>query len=208
MPSPGIYKTYIEHGIYHLYNRGNDKQKIFRDEKDYKVFLSLLWKYLKADHQSSETKEKPLSLLCYCLMPNHFHFLVKQLTETAITDFMKRLLIKYVMYFNKRHQRKGRLFQSIFKAKLIEEESYLLHVSRYIHLNPQETWPQDLSTYPYSSYATYMGKVQNSLLNTEEIVSFFRSAQNLSLKDYRSYQAFVEDYNQPKGTTLGYQFLG
>ncbi|MBI4035104.1 MAG: transposase [Candidatus Chisholmbacteria bacterium] len=205
MPSPGIYKRYAENEYYHIFNRGNNKLTIFRDDQDYKTFLKFFWELVKHSHVSP-TRVPDIVPLCYCLMPTHFHCLLKQTSKTGITNFMKRLIVKYVMYFNRKHERVGRLFQSIFKAKHIDEEGYLLHLSRYIHLNPVEIWRGALEEYPYSSYSTYLGAQKNSLLNTEDILGFFQSARRLSLKRIQSYRDFVE--SQLEGNTLEYSYLG
>lgn len=208
MPSQGIYKIYVENGYYHVFNRGNNKQPIFVDSQDYTVFFKIFWDLIKTPYSHLTIKKPDVIPLAYCLMPNHFHFMLKQESKTGISNLMKRLAIKYVMYFNKRHQRTGRLFQSIFKAKYIDDDPYLLHVSRYIHLNPKEGWHQPLATYPYSSYATYLGQQKNSLLNTQEILAHFKASQKIALRDYISYQTFVEDFKDKQGTTLEYSFLG
>lgn len=208
MPSPGIYKIYAENCYYHIFNRGNNKQPIFKDSQDYKIFFKIFWELIKNPYQNQLNKEPDIIPLCYCMMPNHYHLLVKQTSKSGITNLMKKLIIRYVMYFNKRHEKSGRLFQSAFKAKRIDEDSYFLHLSRYIHLNPKSIWKNTLSQYPYSSYPIYLGQQTNDLLDTNTILSFFKSAQRLSLKDYVSYQSFVEDYDDSEGITLQYQYLG
>jgi len=129
-------------------------------------------------------------------MPNHFHLMIKQTTKEAIIDIMRALSNSYVIYFNKKYERTGPLFSGKYKAVLVEGESYLLHLTRYIHLNPIDLGytRSDLVSYPYSSYANYLGKKNAEWLNPEEIISFFRSAQKKNLRDMLSYQSFVEDY--------------
>jgi len=198
MPSPGAVKYYIEDGYYHVFNRGNNKQLVFLDDQDYQVFLGYFWELIRCPYPELPNTRQDIIPLTYCLMGTHLHFQFKQITVDGITNLMKRLTIKYVRYFNQRHKRFGRLFQSAFKAKHITDETYLLYLSRYIHLNPAEIWKQPLYNYPYSSYGQYLNqaKHKNNLLNTEEILSFFKSAQNLSLKDQSSYQHFVESYQE------------
>ena len=133
-------------------------------------------------------------------MPNHFHLMIKQLADPkAIIRFMRSLTNAYTAYFNRKYDRIGPLFQGRYKAILVEQEPYLLHLTRYIHLNPQElSTPSrsDLLKYPYSSYADYLGKRKTDWLHPEEILGFFKTAQRASLKDILSYQSFVEDYAQ------------
>ena len=107
MPSKNSIKIYLKDGIYHIYNRGVEKRDIFLDEQDYKVFLSLLKRYLLPlnDDENKVDRVRPcweseiykqIRLFCYCLMPNHFHLMAQQLKERAITEFMRRLTNAYV----------------------------------------------------------------------------------------------------------------
>ena len=161
MPSRNSIKSYIEGGYYHLYNRGVEKRQIFMDDQDYRVFLSYLKLYLLSpDPEDFNQKiHKDLSttidLVAYCLMPNHFHLLVRQHTAKGIEEFMRCINIKYAMYFNKRHDRTGGLFQDAYKAVLIQNDEYLMHLSRYIHCNPALMMP-NIIQYPYSSYHYYL----------------------------------------------------
>src|SRR3989344_6705439 len=219
MPSKNSVKLYVENSYYHVYNRGVDKRKIFIDKKDYSVFLGLLKRYLvpppvnengldsKSDESNknkvgprNNTKKlryrtdlyKKIQLISYCLMPNHFHLMIKQSTKEAIIDIMRALSNSYVIYFNKKYERTGPLFSGKYKAVIVEGEPYLLHLTRYIHLNPLDLGyaRSDLVNYPYSSYADYLGKKNAEWLNPEEIISFFRSAQKKDLRDMLSYQSF------------------
>lgn len=227
MPAKNILKPYVENGFYHLYNRGVEKRIIFQDDQDYRVFLYYLKLYLsppsseegknvsKGYSFTKSVRRRPLnnfyqaiSLLTYCLMPNHFHLLIKQKPANGIEKFMRSLGTKYVQYFNKRYERIGPLFQDTYKAVLIESDEQLLHLSRYIHLNPLENNKKKYSLQrillnSYSSYADYLGKRKTSWLHPEEILSFFKTAQRASLKDILSYQSFVEDYVQPPEEILG-----
>lgn len=220
MPSKNSVKLYIENGYYHIYNRGIDKRDIFLDDGDYKMFLGFLKRYLisppdrdKKGGVSSNNMQnevgprrfgyrtdlyEKIMLISYCLMPNHFHLMVKQTTKEAITDFMRALSNSYVKYFNNRYERTGPLFTGKYKAVLIEGEAYLLHLTRYIHLNPSDLGlaRSDLVNYPYSSFSEYLGRRRTEWVLPEEILSFFRSAHNQDPKDLLSYQSFVEDYSE------------
>jgi putative transposase len=126
------------------------------------------------------------------MMPNHFHFILKQNTKNGITRFLRRLSNSYVGYFNKKYDRAGALFQGKFKAVFIENENYLLHLSRYIHLNCQEVGPLD--RYLYSSYWEYIGKRITDWVHPQIILSCFRknASSNLLFKSTNTYQLFVE----------------
>lgn len=214
MPAKNTVKIYTENSFYHLYNRGVEERDIFLDEQDYKVFLHFLKRYLTKPPESPDRIQPvwkfdlfdKLQLIAYCLMPNHFHLLIKQVTKQAITDFMRALANSYVRYFNEKYKRVGTLFEGIYKGVLVENETYLLHLTRYIHINPMEVMevqPGDrlhlkeiLINYPYSSYGEYLGKRQTTWIHPEEILAFFKTAQRTNLKDFLSYQSFVEDYKE------------
>lgn len=225
MPAKNVLKTYIEEGHYHIYNRGVEKRIIFQDDQDYKVFLSYLKTYLEPPGGPTErvakigettfiAPKRPLNnfhqeitLLAYCLMPNHFHLQVKQKSPRSIELFMRSLLTRYSTYFNKRYKRVGSLFQGTYKGVLVEGEAYLLHLSRYIHLNPVGHRRGDVKDAPlhkwYSSYKDYLKLRKTQWLEPELILSFFKSAQKTHFKDILSYQSFVEDYLEDSRELLG-----
>lgn len=126
--------------FYHIYNRGVEKRDIFLEEKDYYRFLDSL--YLFNDEnpftggRSSENREKIVEILAYCLLPNHFHLILTPVKEGGIVKFMRKLLTGYAMYFNEKYKRTGILFEGRYKAKIIENDTYFCHLTRYIHLNP------------------------------------------------------------------------
>lgn len=204
MPARNSIKYYLENGYYHIYNRGVEKRNIYQDAQDYGVFLSYLKTYLNPKDRTSlearlssketPTKEKDkilkelrlnnfygqIYLMAYCLMPNHFHILVKQEKKDGIDTFMNSLSTRYVIYFNRKYQRVGPLFQGVYKAVLVGNDEQLLHLSRYIHRNPLPTRPQAkaisslLKKSPQpSSYPDYIGIRRTSWLHPEEILSFF-----------------------------------
>ena len=131
-----------------------------------------------------------IEIICYCLMPNHFHLLLRQKENGKIPIFMKCLQLGYAKYFNTKYQRVGPLFQGRFKAKWIENDEYLLQVSSYIHRNPlslnkkYEQRKDALLYYPYSSYKEYISTNKN-ITNPDFILSYF-SKTNPKLT-YRSY---------------------
>lgn len=220
MPAKNSLKVYIENGFYHIYNRGVEKRTIFEDEQDYKVFLKYLKEILCLPDpsnkntiftlrgQSYKAEKKPLKnyfgqidLLAYCLMPNHFHFLIKQMEKFSLEGFMRALMTRYSMYFNKKYDRVGSLFQGRYKAVLVDEESYLLHLSRYIHLNPSE-FTDNLKS-AYSSYSEYLGERNTSWVKPEKILSFFNQANIIDFKKTDSYKDFVEKYKIDSYRILG-----
>lgn len=201
-------KTLLATGeIYHIYNRGVEKRPIFLIKQDYLRCTELLNYYRFANPPLKFSYFKELSILekqnllakmsnefnklveifVYCLMPNHIHLLLKQLQEGGISEFMSRVSGAYSHYFNIRHKRVGHLFQGNFGAVRIETDEQLVHVSRYIHLNPVSSYIidiKDLENYEYSSYPEYIGK-RKGFCNTQEVLSLFDSIN--------TYKGFVND---------------
>lgn len=207
MPAKNSRKIPLEGGYYHIYNRGVAKQPIFLDEQDYQVFLRFLKEYLlPLEHPDLQALKKltprrapinccqDVELLAYCLMPNHFHLLLKNLTKRGIEKFIRAFGINYSMYFNQKYDRVGPLYQGVYKAVAIEGDEQFVYISKYIHLNPREllTRFRTLHEYSYSSYQNYLGERHQDWVHTNEILSFF-SKKFPSL----SYQAFVEEKETP-----------
>lgn len=209
MPSKNTLKVYVENGFYHIYNRGVEKRTVFEDDQDYKVFLKYLKEILSPldplamntiftlRGQSYKAVKAPLKnytteidLCAYCLMPNHFHLLIKQKEKTSLEGFMRALMTRYSMYFNKRYERVGSLFQGRYKAVLVENEMYLLHLSKYIHFNPFE-YTKDLVS-AYSSYADYLKLRQTRWVKSSFVLSFFNQQTLPDFKKFNTYQKFVE----------------
>lgn len=196
MPARNIIKTYDENGFYHIYNRGVEKRNIFLDEQDYRVFLSYLKLYLSPTDELEKISPSRrlknyfgiVDLMCYCLMSNHYHMLIRQYVSTAITSFIHSVSTKYAMYFNKKYRRSGHLFQGAYRAVTVESESQLLHLSRYIHRNPDPTGsnPVGLMQYRYSSLPNYLGKIKQSWIKNEEIMNLF-STKDIIGNSYRSF---------------------
>lgn len=188
MPSRNSVKTYVPESYYHVYDRGVAKQPIFLDATDKRQFLKILERHL--DPANAETKSdgvpyrkfnQELDLLCYCLMGNHFHLLFYLGSDSgSLSALMRSVLTAYTMYFNARYKRVGTLFQGVFKASLITDESYLAHITRYIHLNPRT-----YRTYHYSSLVYYLGKTPPVWLKPHRILAMFAGDD---------YGVFVADY--------------
>jgi len=173
MPRP--HRINIKGGFYHVLTRGNHGQEIFLADGDQKRFLENLGKY---------THIFEYKLHCYCLMSNHFHLLLE--TEMAnLSKIMQRLLTACTLYFNKKHNQSGHLFQGRFKSLLIEKDSYLIELSRYIHLNPVRAnivkRPED---YRWSSLRYYLKGQSNNLLFLKDVLNSFGG-------DGRAYLKFV-----------------
>lgn len=225
MASINSRKIYDKNSYYHLYNRGVEKRLIFQDDQDYTVFLSYLRTYLipkdidllkqQLCDPSLNSKEKDkilnllklnnfadeITLLAYCLMPNHFHFLVKQKSKNSIDIFMNSIGVRYTMYFNRKYKRVGSLYQDVYKAVMVHTDEQLLNTTNYIHINSVKDMPKSkfkklrtsdevLRAYfsQPSSYPEYLGKRQTPWIHPEEILSYFsKSHPNIS------YQKFIEE---------------
>lgn len=200
------YKEFAPGEYYHIFNRGVGKIDIFKDDNDYFNFIKRLklvlnWKddkspslseYSKNKKKQSQAKPlqiKPLpknsfDIVCYCLMPNHFHLLVKQAGDISISVLISKLCTSYSMYFNRRYERVGSLFQDTFKAIHIPENNYLLWLSAYIHQNPAVAglvW--DLLRWKWSSYNDYVGE-HFTFCNNHIILEQFKNGD--------AYRKFVE----------------
>lgn len=221
MPGKNIIKTYIQESYYHIYNRGVEKRKIFLDDQDFKVFLSYLKTSLikppdpkdikvNVSLQGSTFKGIPrqpknflnqIELVAYCLMPNHYHLLVKQNPQLGIKQFIQSIATRYSMYFNKKYGRVGALFQEVYKAILITDEPYLLHLTRYIHQNPLEYTTDIINA--YSSYGDFLGLRKTSWIKPEIVLSFFSQNKFPFIKKVNSYKEFVENYDTDSQEYLG-----
>lgn len=191
MPGRNLEKIYIEDSYYHVYGRGHNKEAVFRNKDDYAVFLNLFKRYLSDKPvQDKKNREYPwlqkeIDLLAFCLMPNHFHALIYQHNSEAMTKLFKSVMTTYGMYFNKKYDCLGPVFQSRFKASMIDRDNYLMHISRYIHLNPK-----DYKTWAFSSLPFYLGRQKAEWLKPDNILELF--------DDQTEYKKFVEDYEDYK----------
>ncbi len=215
MPARNSLKIFAENAYYHIYNRGVEKRDIFIDNQDYKVFLHLLKYYLSEKNEAinhpieiAAPNNKPIrprplknlnreiDLIAYCLMPNHFHLLVKQKTKDGITKLMRAISTTYAMYFNRRYNRQGTLFQGRYKAVIIKNDSYLLHLSRYIHLNPLSlvTRTDLVTSWPYSSYQYYIGYKKADWIKPEIVLKFFERPDwsPIPTEKFSTYSDFVK----------------
>ncbi|MFH1612067.1 MAG: transposase [bacterium] len=156
---------------YHIFNRGNRQQDIFLEDKDYLDYLNRI----------RQAKEKyKIATICYCLMPNHFHLLVRQDSDIMIAKFMASVHTGYAMYFNRKYNKVGHLFQGKYKQKHIDTDDYILGVSSYIHTNPYVGGLTDnLEDYQWSSYPDYVSKRKGTLCEKDIVL------REMDLKKYK-----------------------
>jgi putative transposase len=219
MASRNVRKPNIKDSYYHIFNRGVNKRKIFKDEKDYRVFLGYLKEYLSPipEPESKNFKTRgvvfmgvkrlpknyhgKIDLVSYCLMPNHFHFLIKQVEKSAMKEFLHSLLLRYSQYFNKKYDRVGPLFQGRYRAVIVNSDAYLLHLSRYIHLNPGEHF-ENLAD-GYSSYADFLKLRKTEWVKPAIVLTFFERTTIPEITNTKSYKNFVEKFKRDSGDILG-----
>ena len=171
-------RKWFQGAIYHIMARGNYRQNIFKDDEDFKVFLLLM--------QDAKTKYG-FKLHAYCLMTNHYHLLLET-EQTEIWKIMKRINQIYAAYYNEKYRLTGHLFQGRYKSCLVENDSYFLQTSRYIHLNPVKAkMVPRAEAYPWSSYSTLIGMKQEMIVEVKRTYAYFKEPQNFA------YRNFVED---------------
>lgn len=194
---------------YHVFNRGVEKRSVFVVQSDYRRALMTLDYYRYANRAEKlsrfltlQERDKSLALstlqveskmqveiLAFCLMPNHFHLILRQKNDNGISKFISQFTNSYTRYFNTKNDRVGPLFQGTFKAVMVEDDEQLVHLSRYIHLNPTTSFivsQSKLLDYKWSSLNQYINGTSTELCNTTLISSFFATRQ--------SYLEFVNDY--------------
>jgi REP element-mobilizing transposase RayT len=164
--------------FYHIYNRGARQKSIFQEETNYLYVLGKMGKYCKAFD---------LTLIAYCLMPTHYHFLIRQNDEKPAGLLPQRIFNSYSKAYNKRYQSSGTLFEHRYQAKIIPNEKYLLHLCRYIHANPvKDGIVGRLEDWPYSNYLEWIGARKGKLFDREFVDTYSETPED--------YSSFVLDY--------------
>ncbi len=198
---------FLNDGYYHIFNRGVDKRSTFKNSRNFQRALELLYfyqftntplrfsHYLRANDNIKKNIDsqmiaggKKVHITAYCLMPNHFHLLIKQKREKGIPQFLSEFENAYTRYFNLAVSRSGVLFQSTFKAVFVESNEQLLHLTRYIHLNPTTASivnVDQLNKYPWSSYNAYISNFNDNVINKEDVHEIVAQITN--------YKTFVHD---------------
>lgn len=194
--------------IYHIFNRGVEKRKIFLDEKDYLRFIIGLYEFndeAPALNSGYYFKRQPIEvrlqyprkkslvkILAFCLMPNHYHLMIQEVTNNGITAFMQKLGTGYTNYFNLKNDRVGPLFQGKYKSILLERERHLIHLPHYIHCNPLQLHESAkgkatkyLVSYPWSSLPDYLGKRNFPTVTSRQFLTEYLGTPKLFLKNMR-----------------------
>lgn len=222
---PRRLETFSCGSSYHIFSRTIDQKLIFTGKDFSQHFLKTLTYYRssKSSQSFSEVRKLPrqeqlkidkivlyrkyflADVLAYCLMPTHFHLLIKQLVDDGLVRFISNTLNSFTRYFNFRSHRKGPIFLPQFRSERITNEPQLIHVSRYIHLNPYSSEVvkdvTKLKDYPWSSYGEYLGSPREEhLSNSREILETFGGVR-------KRYQAFVEDRSDYQKSLEGLKHL-
>ncbi len=211
---PGRSTPIVTGEMYHIFNRGIDRRPTFTAKREYDraietikfyrffetpVSLSRLFslpRQLREETLDGLVKygEKQVETICFCLMPNHFHFLLKQVKDKGVSRFLSNFQNSYTRYFNKRHDRTGPLFLDQFKAVHIETDEQALHVHRYIHINPYTSYVvktiQELTVYPWSSFPEYLTH-ERGFIEKDLVMAFFKN-----LEAYREFIFDQVDYQR------------
>src|SRR3989344_499221 len=209
--------------FYHIFNRGVEKRTIFEYKRDYERaintikfyrFKNLPLKFSKFLIKPKENKfelykkiEKNgelIEIIAYCLIPNHFHLLVKQLQENGISKALSNFTNSYAKYFNTRNNRNGPLFQGIFKAVRVESNEQLLHLSRYIHLNPVVSFvikEENFEDFAWSSLKEYLNNSIEGFCKKDYILDQFKSINEYK-KFIKDHISFAKEHEKIKHLTF------
>ena len=198
-------KPLANNEYYHIYNRGVDKREVFSDDRDYFRFLlsinllndrkdgmMIKWRdyqrcvknanvddFLKLNFRN---REYLVDIISYCLMPNHYHFVLKQNVEKGIERFLQKLGTSYTKYFNKKYHRNGSLFQGTFKSSHISSTGLLLRMAVYASCNSEIHKVDIARDYPWCSFAAHAGRQKNDIINNSMFIGHFREG-----KDFEEY---------------------
>jgi REP element-mobilizing transposase RayT len=171
-----------KNGYYHIYNRGCNREDIFQSEENYFYLLRKL---------KEKVIEYDIAVISYCLMPNHYHFLLRQGSSKSVESLVQWLFNVYTKAFNAMYKRSGTLFEGPFKSLEIKKDSHLLHLCRYIHRNPLDAGlVAKIEDWKFSNYMEWIGKREDILVDLDFVQEHYASPEE--------YKEFVLDYVSPK----------
>ncbi len=212
---PRRFHLLVNKEIYHVFNRSVGNEILLSNKRNLQHILDLvdyyrysqkirysqfqtLIKDFKKTYENNFRNQLPLvEIYAYAFMPNHYHFLLRQLQDNGIETFIRILQNSFAKYFNIKYDRHGALFQSTFKARRVETDEEFVHVSRYIHLNPVTSFMIDfneLSSYPWTSFPIYSRDSLNRFVNANEIIGRF-----VTREKYVQFVADQVDYQRRRG---------
>lgn len=199
-----IYKEFAPGAIAHIYNRGNNREKIFFNEQDYRAFLfriALALGFKQEELKNENILSMPYSRIrvgsngkndfkihSFCLMPNHFHLIVEQCNDESVSKLISRICISYGMYINKKYKRVGHLLQGNFKSNIVEDNEQLMWTSAYVHMNPvKDGLVQSPEEYEWSSYKDFIGERNLPIITKNLLIDLFG--------DVKSFQKETNNYS-------------
>ncbi|MBN2094295.1 MAG: transposase [Candidatus Zambryskibacteria bacterium] len=199
------YKNFAPGCIYHIYNRGNNKETLFRDKQDYRAFLFRLGLVLgidKDDLANCEIIKSPKSRIrlrsfkpnyfkihAFCLMPNHFHILIEQCGEESISKLVAKLSTSFSKYINLKYKRVGQVFQDQFKSVYVNTNSQLMLVSSYIHMNPvKDRLTESPEKYDWSSFNDFIFDRNNTVVYTLFLKEIFGGTEQFKDETIKLYK--------------------
>ena len=205
------FKNFTEREIYHVYNRGTNKEILFRDKQDHRAFLFRLGLALGIKSEvlnKNEITKSPKSrvritkspaglfkLHSFCLMPNHFHLLIEQTSDIPISSLIQKICTSFSMYINKKYKRVGHLFQGNFKSVLIESNPQLMWATSYIHMNPvKSNIVIKAEEYDWSSYKDYMEDRNLPIIHKDFVFGIFENKENLIKQTLALKNKFGEEF--------------
>lgn len=199
----------VNNEVYHVYTRSIDNYITFRDENDYTRVIEVIKYYIYGNVPTSfsnyikiknkkyfslkyevDTKNPVVHIIAYCIMPTHVHLILKQVKDNGISLYMKNVFDSYTKYFNSKYQRKGTLWEGKFKSVHVESNEQLLHLTRYIHLNPTTAGiVKEPEEWPYSSYMEYLNKSNEKICN-------YKDCLDMDMNDYKNFVDDRKDYQR------------
>jgi len=202
------YKNFSKGCVYHIYNRGNNKEIVFRDEQDYRAFLFRLGlglgiekgdlngcevtKSLKSRIRIQSLEPNSFKLYAFCLMPNHFHLLIEQCGNESISKLILKVSTSFSKYLNLKHKRVGYVFQDRFKSVRIETNPQLMLISSYIHMNPvKDSVVNKPEEYRWSSYSDFIVDRKNPVVYKQFLNEVFGSTKNFINENTKLYKKIV-----------------
>ena len=175
-----IRMSFQQGGYYHLYNRGAGRQVIFCHERNYVYLLRLL---------KTVAQECSVTVIAYCLLPNHYHWLVRQDGQIPVGKVPARVFGSYSQAFNRAYERTGTLFEGPYKALAVETDAYFVNLCGYIHLNPvHHGLVDDPEAWPYSNYLEWIEKRPGTLVDRELVHAYFANP--------KAYEEFIHTFQE------------
>ena len=207
------YKEFAVGGIFHIYNRGNNKERIFFDDQDYKAFLFRLGLVLGFEQKEllaypllslpysririADTKKGLFRLHAFCLMPNHFHLMIEQCGNMSISKFITKVCGSYSKYVNNKYERVGHIFQDCFKSVTMESNEQLMWASAYIHMNAvKDGLVKHPNQYVWSSYNDFVNERNLPIVYPDFLKSIFGNKKDFEKETKNIYSTKIKNVKE------------